>query len=85
VHVAGELKNGASLLAAFAKTGDQLAVKITTVGGGVKGTLKSIEQGALNAAKEAGASTVRLVAHWRNERMTKFLIKKAFTQMSNVP
>jgi hypothetical protein len=79
--VAGQMRNGASVLASFSKTGEELGVKVSMVGGGVKGTLQAIEQGALNAGKEAGASLVRLTANLPSTGMARLLRREGFTQV----
>jgi hypothetical protein len=79
--VGGELNNGAKALVNIAKSGDQLTVNFSVVDGGVRGTLKAIEQGLVAAGKEAGAKTARVVASNPNEGMTNFLIRKGFTEI----
>jgi hypothetical protein len=61
----GNLANGAEVAASFTKSGENLAVNVfgawnPSDAKGSLGTLKAISEGALNAAKEAGAKTLTL-------------------------
>ncbi len=81
VLISGELANGGSVAVNLVKTSEQLGVRVTDVFSKVPGTLKAIEEGAINVARQTGASSVRFVAVSPNDRVLNLLIRKGFTQV----
>jgi RHS repeat-associated protein len=82
--VGGELKNGGSATAVFAKIADgTLGVGVQMAGSpqGITGTLKAIEQGALKVGAAAGAKNVTIVAKDVTKDVASVLEKKGFTQV----
>jgi RHS repeat-associated protein len=77
--IGGELEGGGSALIGVSRSGEQLGVNISMVSGPA-GTVAKLEQGAINAAKAQGASTLELKASMVKDSMGRLLRKNGFTQ-----
>ena len=77
--VGGELESGGSALVNFSRSGSELGVTVSAVRGPA-GTLSKIEQGAVNAARSQGASSVKIAAKMVKASMGRLLRKNGFTQ-----
>jgi len=79
--VGGELANGARVAVTFSKEGSTLDVGVPVLSEGPAGTVSTIEGGAVNAAKAAGAESVRITAVNPNASMERLLRLRGYTQL----
>lgn len=78
--IGGELQGGGSAMVSLAKSGSDLGVGISMVSGPA-GTLSRLEAGAIDVAKQQGASSVTFTGKMASTAMGRLLGKNGFTQV----